>query len=124
MSKLIEFLKLIPVGITNIDLIVEGVINDVKLTHGTLPEEEQTEIMRRRLICAGCPFMSENAKVNPAVNYKSDRKDEHCTHCGCPIKTKTASLKANCGIENHNARNPDTQIPLKWEAYKTKTNNE
>jgi hypothetical protein len=123
MSKFLEYLKLVPEGLKNLDLVVEGIVNDVKLAHDKLTEEEQNEIIRRRLICAACPFMSENAKVNPAVNYKSKRKDKHCTHCGCPISTKTAALKANCGIENYNARNPENPLPLKWEEYKP-TNNE
>ena len=101
----------------NIDKIGEGVINDTLMKNGKLPTDEFQEILRRRDICNGCPFFSENAKVNPAINYKTDRKDKHCTQCGCPIDIRTASLSANCGIENFNHNNPDKQIPLKWVAY-------
>ena len=119
LGRFIEYLKLVPKGIKNADKILEGIINNVKLEAGSLPEEEQAEIIRRRLICATCPFTSSNAVVNKALNYKTDRPDEHCIHCGCPIMTKTASLSANCGIEIFNAKNPETPMPLKWTAYKT-----
>lgn len=115
MKGLLEYIKLIPQGIANADKIVEGVINEVKLEAGTLPEDEQAEIVRRRLICASCPFMSENAKK--AGNYNSNRIDEHCIQCHCPIKTKTASLTSNCGIEAYNRRHPKAPMELKWEAY-------
>jgi len=119
-GRFIEFLKLVPRGIKNADKILEGIVNNVKLNNGTLPEDEQEEIIRRRLICATCPFTSSNAVTNTALNYKTDRIDEHCIHCGCPIATKTASLEANCGIEIYNANNPTTPMKLKWESYKTK----
>lgn len=65
-----------------------------------LPEEQQVEIVRRRLICSECPFTSSNAVKD---GYKSDRFDEHCTLCGCSINRKTASLSSACGIDccNH-----------------------
>ena len=116
-GRWIEFLKLVPAGLKNADKVLEGVINNVKFEHGTLPEDEQQEIVRRRLICAACPFTSSNAVANPALNYKTDRIDEHCIHCGCPIKTKTAALTENCGIDIYNANNPKSPMKLKWEVY-------
>lgn len=116
MSKLTEYLKLLPAGINNINAVVEGLRNNVKLEHGLLPPDEQDEIIRRRLICSTCPFMSTNAVANGV--YTTKRTDEHCMLCGCPIVTKTSSLRSNCGIEAFNNKNPQTPLPLNWEAYK------
>lgn len=114
MSKLGEYLKLIPRGIANIEKVVEGHINNVLLEYGSLPEAEREEIIKRRVICAGCPYMSVNAKEK---GYKSERVDEHCTMCGCPIEPKTASLDSNCGIEHYNKKNPNNRLPLKWTKF-------
>lgn len=116
MSKLAEYLALIPKGFKNIDKVLEGIVNQVKLEFGTLPQEEQEIIMGRRAICASCPFMSLNAKK--LGFYTTDREDEHCTQCGCPIGTRTASLESNCGLETYNEANPETKLPLKWEKTK------
>lgn len=116
MSKLTEYLKLIPKGIKNIPQIIEGLSNQIKMEIGTIPKEDEDEIIRRRLICSQCPFLSVNALE--AKLYTTDRTDAHCTHCGCPIATRTASLEANCGIEDYNLNNPKTPIPLKWEKVK------
>lgn len=116
MSKLSEYLKLIPDGLKNLDKIGESIINQVKMDFGSLPEDELTEITRRRLICAACPFMSKNA-VESGI-YTTKREDEHCIHCGCPIKTRTAALSKQCGIENYNVRHPESPMELKWTAFK------
>ena len=116
MSKISEYLKLIPKGIKNLDKIVDGFKNQVKMEFNTLPEDEVEVIVGRRLICSQCPFNSLNAK-NTGL-YTGDRTDEHCIHCGCPISIRTASLDANCGLEYFNDKNPDNQIPLKWEKIK------
>ena len=116
MSKLTEYLSLIPDGVKNLSGVVDGIRNDIKLKNGTLPQDQEDEIVRRRLICATCPFMSANAVK--AGTYSTSRKDEHCTMCGCPTDTKTASLLANCGIETYNIKNPNNKLPLKWEKYK------
>lgn len=125
MSKLTEYLKLIPTAAKNLNKIGEGLINDTLLKHGKLSKDEEEEILRRREICKSCPFMSENAKSNPNLNYKTAREEEHCIQCGCPINTKTAALSVNCGIETYNSKNQNNKLPLKWVAYqKPKTNNE
>lgn len=116
MSKLSEYLALVPEGLKNIDGVLNGLKNNLKLELGNIPIEHEEEILRRRLICSTCPFMSKNAVA--AGTYVTARTDEHCIMCGCPIKTKTSSLYANCGIETYNIKNPDNQIPLKWEKYK------
>lgn len=116
MSKLTEYLKLVPRGIKNADKIVEAIVNNVKIELGTIPQRDLEVITSRRIICQTCPYMSRNA-VALGV-YATDREDDHCIHCGCPIATKSASLESNCGIEEFNNDNPENQIPLKWIAVK------
>jgi hypothetical protein len=107
----------------------------VKQELSILPEEEQAEIVRRRLICAECPFNSDLAKQ--AGTYSSDRIDIHCIMCGCTIARKTASLSSACGItccnaeplqdctckpkglKEYNEKN-NINMKVKWEAFKTK----
>ena len=116
MSKLTEYLYLIPEGLKNIGPIVNGLRNQIRMEIGIIPPEHEDEIIRRRLICADCPFMSVNAiKMG---TYITSRTDVHCTGCGCPIETRTASLESECGLANYNIQNPNNQIPLKWEKYK------
>lgn len=120
-NRIKEYAKLIPKAITNFDNITEGAINALLFRHNRLPDDEMDEIKRRRKICDGCPFLSSNAVSNPAINYKTDRFDEHCILCGCPKETKTASLNSNCGIESFNETSPDSKMELKWTSYnKTK----
>lgn len=113
MSKFIEFAKLVPAGLKNLDKIVESYTNQVKMEFNMLNQEDVDIIVGRRLICSQCPFNSINAKESGL--YTGDRTDFHCIQCGCPIHTKTASLEANCGLEIYNDKNPSNQIPLKWE---------
>lgn len=112
-----EYVKLIPKILKNKTNIVEGIINSVKLEFNSLSKEEQDEIIKRRLICKSCIFMSENAKNSLTLSYKTDRLDEHCSLCKCNIKLKTASLDSNCGIEAHNEENNEN-LELKWKAFK------
>jgi hypothetical protein len=117
-------------------LILDGIVNQVKLQYDMLPEDEQAEIARRRFICADCPFNSSNAIAN---GYKNNRFDEHCIMCGCTITRKTASLEAACGIDccNNNSESDCTckdkellafnkenkiDIQVKWKAYKPTKN--
>jgi len=92
---------------------VEGVINNVKMELGTLPQESQDLIIKRRLICATCPFSSSNAAVNNG--YKTERLDEHCVMCSCNIHAKTACLDCKCGISVYNETVGDNdKLELKW----------
>lgn len=118
MSKLSEYLALVPEGFKNITEVIDGLRNQLKMELGTIPKAHEEEIIRRRLICDACPFLSTNA--TKAGVYFSARKDEHCTMCGCPKATRTASLEAECGIATYNAnpQNINNKLPLKWEAYK------
>lgn len=124
MSALIEYLKLIPKGIENASLILDGIVNRVKLNFGHLPSDEKEEIIRRMVICKSCPFMSANAVNDPSLNYKTDRADEHCSLCQCNIDLKTSSLDSNCGIEVYN-KTVGIAMPLelKWTNYKKPTEN-
>lgn len=124
MTNYFEYLKLVPRGLKNIDKILEGVVNNVKIKHGTLPEDEQEEIIRRRLICNTCPYFSTNAVVSTEYkevtgeHYHTTREDKHCGFCGCPEEIRTASLDANCGIEVWNEQHPDKKLELKWKEWK------
>jgi hypothetical protein len=118
-----EWVKIAIKGIPNIDKIAEGFINDVRFQFNSLPEDKQEEIVKRRLICATCPFNSFRAKESEEYkqlfgeSYKTDRTDLHCSICGCPVSTKTASLAVDCGMEEYNKNNPENQQPLKWIKY-------
>lgn len=120
--KLFEYLKLIPKGIKNADKLIEGIKNDSDFINGKLTKEEAEEIIRRRIICNECPFLSTNA-VNNGL-YKTDRDDEHCSLCSCNKDWKTACLSCNCGIEEYNKQNPENKIDLKWTAFKKDKNEE
>jgi hypothetical protein len=123
MSKLTEYLKLLPKGIKNLDKIVKGVYNNANLSK--LPLDQQEEIIIRRSICEQCPFLNRNAKTSEeykslfGVNYSSERTDDHCSICGCPKDIRTAALDKNCGLEDWNDDNPDNQQELKWKKYES-----
>lgn len=124
-SKFTEFIKLLPDAYQNKEKILNGLINEVKSLYGKLPEDEQAEILRRRIICRECPFYSLNAK-NDDTEYQKllgepfiDKKGgKYCSICGCSENLKTSSLDSNCGLEAYNMKHPDNKQQLKWEAYK------
>lgn len=118
LKKWLEYAKLIPAGIQNIDKFIEAKITEVKLANGNLPEDQIEEIVRRRLICEGCEFNSVNAKK--LHSYHTERQDLHCSFCKCEITTRTACLGCTCGIESYNRNHPNSPKELKWTNYKTK----
>jgi hypothetical protein len=128
MSQITEYLKLLPKALPNADKIIKGIVTEVQYKRGFLKEEEKAELVRRRVICAGCPFMSNNAKTSEEYlsltgkNYKTARKEDHCSFCGCGIKRRTSSFEANCGAETWNKENPDKTIALKWTEFKSNKN--
>ena len=65
-NKFMEYAKLFPKVIKNREAFIQGIYNNVKLNMGKLPEDEQEEIIKRRVICNTCPFNSENAKTSEA----------------------------------------------------------
>ncbi len=116
MSKLTEYISLIPKGLANIDEVAAGWLNVVKEELGQLSEDEQYVIATRRSICAGCPFESTNAKE--LAHYETKRTESHCTLCSCPLKAKTASLSSVCGAQYYNETHPDKpQLEVRWKAY-------
>lgn len=123
MSKITEYLKLIPKGLPNSKDILESIVNNVKLKMGHLAEDIQEEVIRRRVICENCPFISKNATTSPEYqqltgrSYKTVRNDAHCSFCGCEIKMRTASMNSDCGVDSWNAIEPEKQIPLKWTKF-------
>lgn len=122
MNKMMEYLSLLPKGMKNPEKVLEGIWNNIKMANGNMPEDEVEEIMRRRLICAGCEFMSKNAIAMGLI--KSKRTEDFCSLCQCPILGKTASLSSNCGIVFYNEGHPDTQLVPKWTAYKKEETDE
>lgn len=125
MSRFAEYMKLIPKGIPHSKDIVESIVNNLSLKIKTMPEDKKNEIIKRRLICETCPFMSKNATTSKeylnlvGYHYYTDRIDKHCAFCGCNIDMKTAALNTDCGISTWNADNPDNKIPLKWKKYES-----
>jgi len=121
MSKLTEYLNLIPKGLKNPIKILDGIYNDIKLENNLLQEDEVNEILRRRLICQSCPFFSLNATSSTEYydifkeHYKTDRDDNHCSVCGCNEKLKTSSLDSNCGLDTDEKTK---HLELKWNKYK------
>lgn len=118
MSKYLEYLKLIPKGLSNPKQVLEGWINDYNFDN--LPKEEVEVILNRRAICEQCPLNSIHAKVSNeykelfGFNYQTDRNELHCSICACPISAKTASLSSDCGLSYYNEINPDNKQNLKW----------
>lgn len=108
MSKLSEYIALVPKGIKNLPQIVEGIVNNTRMELGTMPPEEVDIIIKRRLICATCTHMSKNAP-----DYISDIEEEHCIWCKCFITYKTANLKEKCGLEKYNKKY-NKNVQLKW----------
>jgi hypothetical protein len=123
MSKYLEYIKLLPKGLANIDKVFEGIVNETKLKYKTLSEDQQEEIIRRRVICQACPLNSINALESKeykdlfGVNYKTDREDEHCSICSCNSILKTSSLGSDCGLSYYNETHPDNIQELKFTKY-------
>ena len=117
-NKFMEYAKLFPKVIKNREAFIQGIYNNVKLNMGKLPEDEQEEIIKRRVICNTCPFNSENAKTSEAYkllygeNYKTERFDLHCSHCACNIEFKSAALDQDCGMTYYNDLHPENQQEL------------
>ena len=125
MSLLSEYIELAKRGLPNIDKIMEGLWNETKSLYGSLPEDEQEEIIRRKLICRDCPLYSLNVLKDDSEyrrlydkGHESERKGRFCTICGCPENTKTSSLSSDCGLTEYNKEHPENIQVLKWTKYK------
>lgn len=123
MSKLSEYLKLIPKGLSNIENVIEGISNSKKFKKNQLSNAQLKEIIRRREICGNCPFNSKNAPTSPEYkklfgdSYKTDREDLHCSICACVIEYKTASFNDDCGLIHYNHDFPENPQELKWRKF-------
>jgi len=122
MKSIIEYLKLIPKGLKHPQKVIEGWILDAKLENHSLQEDELVEIIRRRDICESCPLMSANTLKDQTEYvrlhnkpYKTERLDNHCTICACPINKLTASLSADCGADEYKGKE---EIEIKWKTFK------
>jgi len=116
MSKLTEYIDLLGKGIKHPKAVIEGWVNVARMELGDLPKDQLEEVVRRRLICGACPFMSENAQK--LTGYKSSREDKHCTLCSCPIISKTASMTSACGAKYWNETHTK-QLEVKWLPYES-----
>lgn len=119
-----EYLDVAVKGIQNGDKIIGAMIVASQVKNGKVSPEILAEILKRKDICAGCEFNSENAKKN---GYTSGLEFVHCILCKCKIQTddsKEYCLDCNCGITEWNKRNELDQRPLKWEAFKEEEKNQ
>lgn len=123
MNPFADYMKLFKLGVQNADKIVEGLSNKTLKEFNLLSDEKQKVISDRMDICLNCPYNSRLARESGEYlqifgkPYVTGRAEMHCSLCGCVLEFKTASLSSNCGIEAHNDRNPDNQLPLKWTKY-------
>lgn len=112
-----QYLDVVKKGIQNKDQIIEAIktASEIKNKTGEVSDEAIAEIMRRKDICANCPFNSKNAKE--ISGYKSFLPYEHCIHCLCRIggnDTKEYCLSCKCGLTEYNKLHPDNPKELKW----------
>lgn len=125
MSKVKDWLKVVKNGLKNSDKIIEALWVSTQIKNdGEVSEEAVAEIMRRKEICAGCPFNSANCE-NHGLK-KLDVPFQHCIHCACRIggnDTKEYCLSCNCGITEWNRLHPDKPMEVRWKAFDIKTYN-
>jgi hypothetical protein len=132
-----EYVEVVKAAVQNGDKIVEAIRTSALVKEKekkeklglpaddtTISDEAVAEIMRRKEICASCPFNSANAARDR--NYSSALPFQHCTLCKCRIggnDTKEYCLSCNCGIDTWNKRNEHlTPMELKWTAFEQPTN--
>lgn len=117
-NKIKDYLTVVKNGIANGDKIIESIWVSTQVKNGTVSEKAVAEIMKRKEICAGCPFNSLNAAANGMKPL--DVSFQHCILCTCRIggdDTKEYCLSCKCGISEYNRQHPDKPLPLKWEAF-------
>jgi hypothetical protein len=66
----------------NIKTIAEGWYNVIRDELGVLPENIKQLAEKRLTVCSSCP----------------QRKANKCSACGCPLISKTKSVKATCPL--------------------------
>lgn len=128
MSALKDYLHIVKEGIKNKDKIIEALVVSSQVKNNNVEPEALAEILKRKEICASCPFNSDNAAK--LSGYKVPLGyGTHCILCICRIggeDTKEYCLSCNCGINELNKRNAKIGIPpqpLKWSAFETTNKN-
>lgn len=120
-----EYTEVIMNGIANGDKIIEALIVSAKAKNEKINAEALAEILRRKEICAECPFNSKHAIASGT--YTSSLDFQHCILCKCKIggeDTKEYCLSCNCGAEVFNTMNPHLPaIQVKWKAFDESTIN-
>ena len=122
MNPFKEYVTMSLKGIKSIDKVIEGVATSTLKSFDMLSDEKKQIISDRMDLCFDCPFNSRNAPTSDEYkqltgdHYVTTRRELHCSLCGCVCTLKVASLSSNCGIEYWNLRNPQKQLPLKWES--------
>lgn len=116
-----EYVEMVKNGIANGDKIIEAIKTSAKIKEGNgeISDEAVAEIMRRKEICASCPFNSNIAEKER--RYSSALPFQHCTLCKCRIgadDSKEYCLSCKCGVQAWNDRNPHLpQMELKWDSF-------
>lgn len=91
-----EYIHMMSKGMNNISNVAQGNFNLLKDSLGLLPKDQQDEADRRYSICQQCPFMSSNAKLTGF--YHTQRLEQHCSVCKCPIEAKVMAFNDSCGL--------------------------
>jgi hypothetical protein len=123
-----EYLEAVKLGFQNGDKIIEAMQISAQVKnadagrHTDVPPEAIAEIMRRKDICAACPYNSRHAKEKKT--YTSSLPYEHCILCMCRIgydDSKEYCLSCNCGAQAWNEARPrEQQLEVKWTAFENK----
>lgn len=121
-----EYLHMAKEGMKNISNVAEGNFNMLIDSVGLLPQDQQDEADRRYAICKTCPFMSANA--NGIGFYDTQRIEQHCSLCKCPIEAKVMAFNDSCGLniiqetrdENGNHISGIVGYKVLWDVYKPK----
>lgn len=121
-----EYLDMVKTGFKNRDKILEAMQISAQIKnkddHSEISNEAIAEILRRKDICAECPFNSRNGKQKGT--YTSSLPYEHCTLCKCRIgydDSKEFCLSCNCGAESWNEAHPKLKpIEVRWKSFEDK----
>lgn len=127
-KKLSTYLDIVKQGIRNKDQIIEALGVSAAVKNGRITSEALAVILKRRDICAACPFNSDNAIKAGIYIPDEGRNFRHCILCYCRIgydDSKEFCLSCNCGARSWNERNPDKPpMEVKWKAFDIETNKE
>lgn len=96
MGLLDEKYEMMKRGMKNISNVVDGNFNYYLDKFGGLSKTKKAEAERRYEICSSCPFNSKNAPKHGF--YETERTDEHCSVCLCPIEKKVMAFDEQCGL--------------------------